>query len=91
MGWSKGPHQSHQASGRFQRCGTHLPDGAAAHLIDETAAHGEERIRAVGLVDGIVLMVIYVERGDRIRLISVRKATKREANDHIRERWSGID
>jgi uncharacterized DUF497 family protein len=66
-------------------------DHAASHAIDDMMEYGEERTEAIGIVDGIVLVVIYVERGERIRLISARKATRREEDDHFRERWAGPD
>jgi len=47
---------------------------------------GEERIRAVGLANGFVLVVVYTERGDTIRLISARRATKREEHGYFDER-----
>ena len=40
---------------------------------------------------GVVLVVIYVERGEFIRLISARKATRLEEHDHLKERWAGPD
>ncbi|MBZ9845240.1 BrnT family toxin [Mesorhizobium sp. CA5] len=38
----------------------------------------EERFIGIGIVNGLVLTVVYTERGDRIRLISARKATRHE-------------
>ena len=64
-------------------------DIGATHVLDETMHYGEDRFNATGLVNGQVLVVIYVERRERVRLISARKATKREEIDHLRERWPG--
>lgn len=64
-------------------------DQGASHVLDETMDYGEDRFRAVGMTDGIVLVVVYVERGDHIRIISARNATKREEHDHFKERWTG--
>ena len=66
-------------------------DPAASHSIDDAIDYDEERAQAVGIVDGVTLVIIYVERVERIRLVSARKATKREEQDHFRERGSGID
>jgi uncharacterized protein len=66
-------------------------DHAASHVIDDSVEYGEERMKAVGIVDGAVLVVVYAERGERIRLISARKATRREIHDHFEERRSGSD
>ena len=57
------------------------------YLLDETMSYGEERFKAIGLVRGRVLVVIYVERSyERFRLISARKATNREEVDYFAER-----
>jgi len=44
--------------------------------------HGEERFIAVGMVEGRLITAIYTERGDRIRIISARKATSNEQRDY---------
>lgn len=57
-------------------------DPLAIHRLDPDA-EGEERFVAVGEGSaGIVLVVIYTLRGDEIRLISVRRATRREVKDY---------
>jgi len=66
-------------------------DMGASHVLDETMDYGEDRFRAVGIVRSVVLVVVYVERGERVRIISARKATKREEQDHLEERWTGQD
>ncbi len=46
---------------------------------EDTASHGEERFVAVGQdFLGRVLTVVFTYRGDDIRLISAREATRRE-------------
>ncbi len=46
----------------------------------------EERWRTIGLAGGKVLFVVYTERdGDVIRIISARKASKREEQEYIGE------
>lgn len=49
-------------------------------LEDYDSEHGddEERWIAIGLVDSRLLMVVYTERNEAIRIISARKATKNE-------------
>lgn len=39
---------------------------------------GEDRTQAIGEVDGIVLSVVYTDRGDVRRIISARKASRKE-------------
>ena len=48
--------------------------------FDELHSDYEDRYITIGEINGIavVLMVVYTERGDAIRLISARKATKQE-------------
>ena len=48
--------------------------------FDELHSNYEDRYITIGEINGIavVLMVVYTERGDAIRLISARKATKQE-------------
>jgi uncharacterized protein len=48
---------------------------------DGTGAHGEDRWKTVGLVEVVLLVVVYTVRGknaDIIRLISARKADSHE-------------
>jgi uncharacterized DUF497 family protein len=39
---------------------------------------GEERTRMIALAEGRLLFVVYAERGARRRIISARRATRRE-------------
>jgi hypothetical protein len=43
---------------------------------------GEDRMLLTGLAGDVLLTVCYVERGHRIRIISARKATRREQDDY---------
>ncbi len=45
---------------------------------------GEDRYIATGLVEGVLLTVIYTERGVRIRIISARKADNNEQRKYYR-------
>ncbi|WP_245436309.1 BrnT family toxin [Mesorhizobium tamadayense] len=57
------------------------------HYVDRSMDYEEERFIGIGVINGVVLTVIYTERGDRIRLISARKATRHEqkAYDEARQ------
>ena len=56
-------------------------------MIDDREDYGEERWLGIGLMQGRKIVVIYVERdGDRIRLISARKATKHEVRRYEQRR-----
>ncbi len=46
---------------------------------EDTGAHGEQRFVSIGLDStGRIVVVVYAHRGQTIRLISARAATKRE-------------
>jgi uncharacterized DUF497 family protein len=67
---------------------THIfEDQGASHVLDQTMDYGEDRFKVIGMIDGVILVVVYAERGERVRIISARKATKREEHDHLKERW----
>ena len=46
--------------------------------IDRRTDYGEVRFAALGYVGGVAYVVVYTLRGDKIRLISARKAGSRE-------------
>ena len=54
--------------------------------LDLREDYGEERVIATGLVDAIVLVVVYCVRGARLRIISARRASKREQQDYFQQR-----
>ncbi len=45
---------------------------------DTRFEYGEERFQGLGLIGNRVYMVVFTVRGDGIRIISLRKANKRE-------------
>lgn len=53
-------------------------DGLVIEWCDVREPWGEPRIVAVGAVEGMTLAVIYTDRGDVRRIISVRRARKKE-------------
>lgn len=46
--------------------------------IDDDLAYGEERLKAYGFIGDWLHVMIYVERADALRIISLRKATRQE-------------
>ena len=46
--------------------------------IDEKEDYGEERWNLLGMYAGQILIIVYTERGERIRIISARKAERYE-------------
>ncbi len=53
-------------------------DPFAVEFLDDRQDYGEERFIVIGMVDGDILYVVYTERKDVIRIVSARRATKRE-------------
>jgi len=43
--------------------------------------HGEDRVVAIGLMQGIEIVVVYVTRGKRRRIISARRAHRDERKE----------
>jgi uncharacterized protein len=69
--------RKHQAS--FLEGATVFNDPLVATQSDSGHSYDEQRYVAIGRsVRGRVLVVVFTERGDKIRLISCRKATPRE-------------
>lgn len=52
--------------------------------LDPESEPGEIRYVITGMVNGVLLTVVYTERDDRIRIISARKATKHEQQEYYR-------
>ena len=47
-------------------------------VVDNRRAYGEKRVVAMGTVDDIILYVVYTTRGGNRRIISARRANRRE-------------
>ncbi len=55
-------------------------------IVDDRTDYGEPRYYAIGMVDGVILAVIYTLREKRIRIISARHATKSEQRKYDKNR-----
>ena len=63
---------------------------AEEHVIDEPDPDADEdRWRRIGRSGSGILVVTYVERGSRIRIISARKANKHEKTRHENQTSTG--
>lgn len=60
-------------------------DPFAIEWIDEHDNYAEERVNLLGMCGGVILHVTYTERGDRIRIISARRAEKHEQDYYYSE------
>lgn len=52
--------------------------GPTIEMDDERTDYGERRIQALGVAGNEVLFVVYTWRGETRRIISARRASKRE-------------
>jgi uncharacterized protein len=57
----------------------------AVERFDDREDFGEQRVNLLGMCEGVILHVTYTERGDRIRIISARRAARHEQDDYYRE------
>ena len=62
----------------FEAARAVFEDVAAIDELDDRENYGEERFNRTGLTNGVLVTVCYTEREDRYRIISARRATKRE-------------
>ena len=53
-------------------------DGYTVTSEDKREAYGEQRLQTLGLLRGVTVAVVHTERGNQIRVISIRKTTKHE-------------
>lgn len=51
--------------------------------IDDDIDSGEERLKAVGIVRGVIYVMVYTETGNVVRIISLRRADRKEARDYV--------
>jgi uncharacterized protein len=52
--------------------------GATCTVEDSRFAYGEQRLLSFGFLRGLAVSIVHTETDDEIRIISFRKATKRE-------------
>lgn len=52
-------------------------------ILDDREDYGEERFITFGLLRGQVMVIAHTEQGDSIRIISMRKALKYEAENYF--------
>jgi uncharacterized protein len=60
-----------------------LFEGFTATLEDDRFDYSERRFITFGVLEGKVVAVAHTERDDAIRIISIRKATRREEQSYF--------
>jgi uncharacterized protein len=58
-------------------------DGDIFTVEDDRYSYGEQRFVTFGLLKGTVVAVVNTDRGEFIRIISIRKATKNEYRSYF--------
>ena len=69
----------------FEQAATAFSDPFAVEWLDKRQDYGEERSVLLGMTGGQLLYVAYTERGDNIRIISARRATRHEQDIYFRQ------
>lgn len=54
-------------------------------IITSSPGHGEFRLAALGLIGDRLYHVVYTRREDRMRIISLRPASRKERDRYVRE------
>ena len=55
----------------------------AVIAIDDSEIYDEERLVAAGIIGVTVYVMVYVERDETVRVISLRRATKKEIASYV--------
>lgn len=61
---------------------------SAVSSEDRRRDYGERRLRVLGFIDGVLHAAVITPRGERIRVISLRRANRREERIYAQERQS---
>ena len=83
--WDAAKAESNLAHGvSFEAVSGVFSDAFASERCDFASEPGEIGYVITGMVNEVILTVVYTERGERIRIISARKATKYEQTEYYR-------
>jgi uncharacterized protein len=58
----------------------------AISVEDGRKDDGERRLRVLGFIDGLLHAAVITPRGERIRVVSLRRANRREKGAYAKER-----
>ena len=61
---------------------------SAISVADTRKDYGELRLRVFGYIDRLLHAAVITPRGDKIRVISLRRANRREERAYAKERQS---
>jgi len=60
-------------------------DGDIITVEDSRYSYGEQRFVTFGVLQGRVVAVVHTDRGESVRIVSARKATKNEHRTYFQE------
>lgn len=60
-------------------------DGDIVTVEDSRYSYGEQRFVTFGVLQGRVVAVVHTDRGQSVRIVSARKATKNEQRTYFQE------
>ena len=70
----------------FELAKTVFKDPFGIERLDDRENYGEDRFLLIGMdAERELLLVVYTEQKERIRIISARRATLREQNDYFKQ------
>ncbi|MGB9989727.1 BrnT family toxin [Massilia sp. SM-13] len=55
---------------------------AVLEKLDDRDDYGEDRYKVLGFIEGLLYAVVYVDRNNLRRIISLRKASRREYREY---------
>ena len=84
MGSDQGGCQLQKARRGFEHAVLVFEDPFALVELDESEEYGEDRFLLTGRVAGGIVVVVYTERRERVRIISAREATEHERRNYYR-------
>jgi uncharacterized protein len=69
---------------RFEHAVAAFEDAFALDEFDDSEEYGEDRFILTGRAADRIVVVVYTERGEQIRVISAREATEHERRNYFR-------
>jgi uncharacterized DUF497 family protein len=88
VGSRQGNEQSRQHGVDFDDAIAVFDDPRTLHVVDPRS-YGEARYRAIGMLRGRILLVVYTMRGGQTyRIIGARRASRRERAAYTLQAWS---
>jgi len=90
--WDEGKRRANLAKhGLDFRDAERIFQGITITAEDKRQDYGENRFISLGLLEDMVVVVVYTERSEKIRVISMRKANQREKQAYEEKVLFGLE